>query len=219
MKKIKQISICLLLLVSISAIGQKMTKGVVKYTMTSDNEQMAMMGEVAITNYFNETDSAVEIDMMGGMLVTKVYTKFSEPNKPTVTMDAMGNKFQVSEVDEKIKGGADFSDLKNAESVIYDKKDTKEILGYVCYKADVKYNDGKTAVIYLTDEISPKTINNPNEKVKLNGFPLEMTITSDDGILTIIAKEVSNELPKDCFTISDEYEKITMEELEERMGG
>ena len=219
MRKIKQISICLLLLASISTIGQTLSSGFVKYTMTSDNENMAMMGDVIITNYFNQTDNAIEIDMMGGMMITKIYTKFSDPKKPIVTMDAMGNKFQISEVDEKAKGGTDFTDLKNVESITYDKKVTKEIAGYSCYKADIKYNNGKTAVFYLTEKINVKKVDDPEEKIKLEGFPLEMVIESEEGTLTITATEVSKELPENSFVISDEYEKITMEELQEKMGG
>ena len=219
MRKIKQISICLLLLASISTIGQTLSSGFVKYTMTSDNENMAMMGDVIITNYFNQTDNAIEIDMMGGMMITKIYTKFSDPKKPIVTMDAMGNKFQISEVDEKAKGGTDFTDLKNVESITYDKKDTKQIAGYSCYKADIKYNNGKTAVFYLTEKINVKKVDDPEEKIKLEGFPLEMVIESEEGTLTITATEVSKELPENSFVISDEYEKITMEELQEKMGG
>ena len=72
MKKIKQISIAFLLLVSISSIGQTMTSGVIKYKMTSDNEQMAMMGDIIMTHYFDQENIAVEVDMMGGMVLTKV---------------------------------------------------------------------------------------------------------------------------------------------------
>lgn len=219
MKKIKQIFIYLLLITSVSTIGQTITNGFVKYAMTSDNEEMAMMGEVIITNYFNETDTAVEIDIMSGMMITKVYTKFSEPDKPIITMDAMGNKFQITGVEGKDKGETDFSDVKNMESVTYDKKDIKEIQGHKCYKANIKYINNKTGVFYLTEKIAPKKPENAEEKVKLSGFPLEMIITSEEGTLTIIATEISKDLPKDSFIIPEDFEKITMEEFTERMGG
>ncbi len=216
MKKIKQISICLLLLASISSIGQTMTSGVVTYKMTSDNEQMAMMGDIIMTNYFDKDNVAVEVDMMGGMVLTKVYKKINEPNSTKMTMDAMGNKYEITEIDENASKGVDMADLDNIVTVTLDKKDTKEIAGYKCYKASVTYKDDKTGEFYVTDNIQ---MMNSTKENKLKGFPLEMTIVTPEATLNLIATEVSKDLPKEAFIVPEGFEKVTMEEFQEKMGG
>ena len=215
MKKIKQISICLLLLASISSMGQTMTSGVVTYKMTSDNEQMAMMGDIIMTNYFDKDNVAVEVDMMGGMVLTKVYKKINEPNSTKMTMDAMGNKYEITEIDENASKGVDMADLDNIVTVTLDKKDTKEIAGYKCYKATVTYKEDKTGEFYVTDNIQMVS----SKESKLKGFPLEMTIVTPENTLNLKATEVSKDLPKEAFIVPEGFEKVTMEEFQEKMGG
>ncbi|WP_338378314.1 DUF4412 domain-containing protein [uncultured Flavobacterium sp.] len=216
MKKIKQISICLLLLASISSIGQTMSSGVVKYKMTSDNEQMAMMGDIIMTNYFDKDNVAVEVDMMGGMILTKVYKKINEPNSTKMTMDAMGNKYEIIELDDNAAKGVDMADLDNIATVTLDKATTKEIAGYKCYKATVTYQDDKTGEFYVTDDIK---MTSSTKESKLKGFPLEMTIVTPESTLNLKATEVSKDLPKEAFMVPEGFEKVTMEEFQEKMGG
>lgn len=215
MKKIKQISVCLLLLVSMSSMGQ-MTSGFVKYKMTSDNEQMAMMGDIIMTNYFDNENVAVEVDMMGGMVLTKIYKKNNDSKSTKMTMDAMGNKYEITGIDENASKGVDMADLDNIETVTIDKKSTKEIAGFKCYKASVTYKDDKSGVFYVTDEIK---IASTNAESKLKGFPLEMVITTPEAVLELKATEVSKDLPKDAFIVPEGFEKVTMEEFQEKMGG
>ena len=219
MKTTKHLTILLLLLVSTSTISQTLNKGFVKYEMISDDEDMAMIGAITMINYFDENQSAVEINMMGGLMITKVYTKYSNPNDLIMTMDAMGQKYEITEIEDKDAKGNAFGQLDNIESVKYDKKDTKEISGYKCHKAEIKYSDGKTAVFYITNKISQKAMQNPNQKVQLEGYPLEMEITSEEGIVKIIATEVSKNLPSGSFIVPSGFEKVTMEEFQQKMGG
>jgi hypothetical protein len=216
MKKIKQISICLLLLVSISSIGQTMTSGVVKYKMTSDNEQMAMMGDIIMTNYFDKENVAVEVDMMGGMVLTKVFKKINDPESTKMTMDAMGKKYEITGIDEKASKGVDMADLDNIATVTFDKTAKKDIAGFKCYKATVTYNDDKTGEFYITDDI--KMMSSTKES-KLKGFPLEMKIVTPEAILELKATEVTRDLPNEAFIIPAGFEKVTMEEFQEKMGG
>lgn len=215
MKKIKQISVCLLLLVSMSSIGQ-MTSGVVTYKMTSDNEQMAMMGDIIMTNYFDKENVAVEVDMMGGMVLTKVYKKINDPKSTKMTMDAMGNKYEITGIDENASKGVDMADLDNIVTVTIDKASTKEIAGFKCYKASVTYKDDKSGEFYVTDDIKMASTSNES---KLKGFPLEMTITTPEAVLELKATEVSKDLPKEAFIVPEGFEKVTMEEFQEKMGG
>lgn len=216
MKKIKQISVCLLLLVSMSSIGQ-MTSGFVTYKMTSDNEQMAMMGDIIMTNYFDKENVAVEVDMMGGMVLTKVYKKINDPKSTIMTMDAMGNKYEITGIDENASKGVDMADLDNIVTVTIDKANTKEIAGFKCYKASVTYKDDKSGEFYVTDDI--KMVTSATSESKLKGFPLEMTITTPEAVLELKATEVSKDLPKEAFIVPEGFEKVTMEEFQEKMGG
>lgn len=212
----KKISIYLFLLASISTIGQTMTSGFIKYKMTSNNEQMAMMGDVFMTNYFDANNVAIEIDMMSGMVVTKVFKNNKAPQDLKMTMNAMGQKYEVTGIDEKSSKGTDISDLENIVTVDVDKKTTKEIAGFKCYKAKVSYKDGKTGEFYITENIKIATTVKDS---KLNGFPLEMKIVTPQGTVELNATEVSKELPKNAFIVPEGYEKVTMEEFQQRMGG
>ena len=214
MKKIKQISVCLLLLVSMSSIGQ-MTSGVVTYKMTSDNEQMAMMGDIIMTNYFDKENLDVEVDMMGGMVLTKVYKKINDPKSTNMTKDAM-DKYEITGIDENASKGVDMADLDNIVTVTIDKASTKEIAGFKCYKASVTYKDDKSGEFYVTDDIKMASTSNES---KLKGFPLEMTITTPEAVLELKATEVSKDLPKEAFIVPEGFEKVTMEEFQEKMGG
>ena len=193
-----------------------MTSGFVKYTMTSDNEQMAMMGDIIMTNFFDKEDVAVEVDMMGGMVLTKIYKKINDPKSTKMTMDAMGQKYEITGVDENASKGVDMADLENIATVTFDKAITKEIAGYKCYKATVTYNDDKTGEFYLTDEI--KMMSSAKES-KLKGFPLEMKIVTPEAVLELKATEVSKNVPQGAFIVPEGFEKVTMEEFKEKMRG
>ena len=54
---------------------------------------------------------------------------------------------------------------------------------------------------------------------KLKGFPLEMKITTPDAILELKATEVFKVVSKDAFIVPEGFEKVTMEEFQEKMGG
>ena len=99
----KKISIYFLLLATISTFGQTMTNGFVKYKMTSDNEQMAMMGDVFMTSFYDNENIAMEVDMMNGMVVTKVYKKVKDANSAKMTMNAMGQKYEITRMWRVIK--------------------------------------------------------------------------------------------------------------------
>jgi hypothetical protein len=211
----KKISIYLLLLASISSFGQTMTNGFVKYKMTSDNEQMAAMGDVFMTNYFDKENVAMEVDMMNGMVVTKVYKKVNDVKSSKMTMNAMGQKYEITGIDENASKGVDMADLENILTVKVDKADTKEVAGFKCHKASVTYKDGKTGEFYITENINMIT---SVKDSKLKGFPLEMKIVTPQATLELTATEVSKELPTDAFIVPEGFEKVTMEEFQQKMG-
>ena len=219
MKTIKKISILLFLFAITIVTAQKELKtGTVKFKMTSDNEQMAMMGDVKLNFYFANDKQAMEMDMMSGMVNMKFINDFKNPEGSAYLMNSMGKKINITDANKNgqdISKGIDVSNLANAISVTYDKKDVKTILGYSCYKANLVYKENKTGTFYITDKIIPAKDENKKTVVELTGYPLEMEMVDESGSkINIVATEISAEIPADCFTIPADYDKMTMEELQ-----
>jgi hypothetical protein len=217
MKNLKQIALVAFAIFSTQIYAQ--TKiGVITYEMTMpDNEQMAQMGTNTIKLSFNEKSTATQVDMMGGMVSMKSITADKNNVKDTrMLMDAMGKKYELTGENESF-GSNDIGSLKDAESVTYDKKDTKEILGYKCYKANVVMTSGVTSTFYITEGIATQT--KASDKVKLTGFPLE--IVAGEGESKVILKAITfdKEPSANCFIIPEGYKKVTQEELQQELGG
>lgn len=110
---------------------------------------MAAMGSNTIKVSFTDKSNATQIDMIGGMISIKTITiDKNEPKNTRVLMDAMGQKLEIVG-EANLMSNSELSSLKNAESVTYNKKDTKKILGFDCYKAFVKMNNGTTSDFFI----------------------------------------------------------------------
>lgn len=221
MKKITKIAFAFFLLASVSMNAQTaLKKGSVTYkmTMTGNDEAAAMMGESTISVHFDEKNQATDMNMMGGMMTMKTITPVGNLKDAKMAIEVMGMKYEIIEIgEEALKANKGLGNLENALEVSYDKKDTKEIAGFKCYKATVKMNDGTSSDFYITDGIAPQQTE--ETKVKLTGYPLEVKVTTEQGEMLMTATSFSKELPKDCFTIGEGYTKVTMEEFQKQMGG
>ena len=188
MKNLKQIALVAFAIFSTQFYAQTKT-GAITYNMTMpDNEQMAAMGSNTIKFSFNEKSTATQMDMMDGMISMKAITVDKNNAKDTrMLMDMMGKKYEVTGGAEGF-GNSDIASLKDAESVTYDKKSTKEILGYKCYKAIVKMSNGTINTFFITDAITAQ--GKADEKLKLTGFPLEIEANSEKGKIIMLG---------DCF--------------------
>lgn len=222
MKKISKIVFSLLLISSFAIQAQNtLKKGSVTYkiSMSGNDETAAMMGESTMSVHFDEKTQATDMNMMGGMMLMKTITPIANVKDAKMAIEVMGMKYEIIEVgEEALKANKGLGNLENAIDVTYDKKDTKEITGFKCYKATVKMNDGTSSVFYITDAIAPQQ-SVKESKVKLAGYPLEIKVSTPQGNMTMTASSFSKELPKDCFTIGEGYTKITMEEFQKQMGG
>jgi hypothetical protein len=220
MRNFHKVVVLFFILLSINSIAQKELKtGFVKYKMTSDSPEMAMMGETVMTIYFNDETQAIDMEMMGGMMTMKVVSEIKNPENTKLAMNTMGQKYEITDAgkDETTTKSINISNLENAESIVYDKKDVKQISGYSCYKADILYNDGKKAVFYITDKIKPNSLTNTKSKVQLQGYPLEMNIKQDeDTEIKVVATEISENLPSNWNVIPTDYQKLTMAEFQEK---
>ncbi len=222
MKNFTKIALTALIFIGITANAQtQLKKGSVTYSMTMPGatEEMAAMGESTITVHFDETTQATDMSMMGGMMLMKTIIPNENINNSKMTMEVMGMKYEITDIGEQAKNANNgIGNLENATEVVYDKKDTKEILGFKCYKATLGMLDGSKSIFYITDAIAPQPTN-ANAKVKLSGYPLEMTMKTEQGDMVIKATKFSKDIPADAFKVGEGFTKITMEEFQKQMGG
>ncbi|MQP25679.1 hypothetical protein GFJ94_11455 [Flavobacterium sp. LMO8] len=222
MKKITQIALTSLLFLGITAHAQtQLKKGSVTYslTMPSANEQMAAMGESTMTVNFDEKTQAMNMDMMAGMMLMKTIIPTENKKETKMTMEVMGMKYEITDAGEEAsKQSRGLANLENAKEIIYDKKDTKEIVGFKCYKATVTLNDGSKNTFYITEAIAPQ-VESSESKLKLSGYPLEITTQTAQGEMIMKATKFSKDIPTDAFVVGEGYTKVTMEEFQKQMGG
>jgi hypothetical protein len=93
-------------------------------------------------------------------------------------------------------------DIGKFESISYDKRDTKTILGYDCYRANLQLADGSKQVYYITEKIKAQGYRHIGQTASINGYPLEIQLLTEDGIGTVFkAMEITPELPKGSFDL------------------
>ena len=222
MKKITQIALTALLFVGITANAQtQLKKGSVTYSMTMPGatEEMAAMGESTITVHFDEKTQATDMSMMGGMMLMKTIVPTGNKKDSKMTMEVMGMKYEITDIGEQTnKATNSVGNLENATEIVYDKKDTKEILGFKCYKATISMNDGSKSIFYVTDAIAPQAVE-ADAKVKLTGYPLEMNVQTEQGDMVMKATKFSKDVAAEAFKVGEGYTKVTMEEFQKQMGG
>jgi GLPGLI family protein len=216
MKNLKKLAFVAFAIVTTQFYAQTKT-GAVTYEMTMpDNEEMAAMGTNTIKISFNEKSSATQLDMMGGMISVKTISiDKNNPKETRILMEMMDKKYEVTG-DAEGFANTDVASLKDAESVTYDKKATKEILGYNCYKALVKMTSGVENTFYITEAIAVQSL--PTDKLKLTGFPLEVEVNSPNGKVVLLATAVDKAPTATCFTVPEGYKKVTQEELQQELG-
>lgn len=224
MKKINLIILTIVLLIGIISNAQtQIKKGSLTYGMTmpyASNESDAMETNF-VTIHFDENNQATEISLMGGMTLIKtiVPTANKIDTKMTVEIVFTGSKYEITDVGEEGSKNDISRNIDEIKEIIYDKKDTKEIAGFKCYKATVTLNNGFKTVFYITETILPQVAITVNSKTKLKGMPLEMTIQSDEGPLELKATKFSKEVNANAFKIGEGFTKTTLEEFEKIMDG
>ncbi|MBK8054590.1 MAG: hypothetical protein IPK35_15325 [Saprospiraceae bacterium] len=210
-------------------IAQKViAKGTVKMEITkvtSDDPQMAMGLEMMKGSQtevaFKEDQYLTSLDMMGGMVKMKILVENSK-NMMNMLMDAMGNKSWIeSKLDES--QDAKQKEIAKLTKIEYDKNDTKEILGYKCYKMTITNPEmeGITVTGYLTEDIKTKAnIIQGFQSVELPGYAMEFTAGNPKFTMTMTAVDLKDTVDDSKFTLDTKgYKKITMEEFKKSMGG
>ena len=209
--------------------AQKMiSKGSVKMEITkvtSDDPQMAMGLEMMKGSQtevvFKEDQYITTVDMMGGMVKMKIFVEQSK-NAMNMLMDAMGNKTWIeTKLDET--QDAKEKEISALTKVEYDKNDTKEVLGYKCYKMTITNPEmeGTTVTGYVTEDIKTKAnIIQGFQSVNLAGYPMEFTMNNSKFAMTMTAVDLKETVDESKFNLDTKgYKKMTMEEFKKSMGG
>ncbi|MBK8626457.1 MAG: hypothetical protein IPN86_13095 [Saprospiraceae bacterium] len=222
-------SLILFVLSSYVSSAQKvLEQGTVKMEITkvaSDDPQMEMMlGAMkgSQTELVFAGDKHVStMDMMGGMVKVKVLVNKGE-NAMNMLFDAMGNKSWIESKLDQSQSAQEKAIAEKSE-ITYDKNDTKEILGYKCYKMTVKNPEmeGMTVTGYVTKDIKTNAnLIQGFQSLEFEGYPMEFSVGNPQFSMTMSAVEVTDKVDENKFLIDTKgYKKQTMEEFQKSMGG
>ncbi len=214
------------LLVGISAFGvygQELSSGYIKMEITdieSDDPTLESWMQTLLGSeseyYFNEDQSLVVKDMMGGMIQTRTLLNH-EDNSSLMYFNMMGDKMLIENTYDERKSKTNASKV----SIEYVEDDTKEILGYQCVKVNIHIEDESNLeiIVYVSRDIRPNSaMIDEMEDLELDGFPLEYKLTGKNIGMTYTTTALEEEFDPSVFDIDgQEYRKMSNEEFEEKM--
>lgn len=150
--------------------------------------------------------SSFQSTMMNGMMKSSVITNH-ETDSSYMLNDMLGDQTAIL---------LDVPEQESAFEITYYPKVTKEILGYTCHKALVKFKGG-AVTLFVTEEITA-----PNQLTRqytgLKGFPLVYDMTQNGVTLTFQASAISHLVPDAAlFLIPDAYKRMSLEAYERMM--
>ncbi len=217
-----------LFLISYASSAQKsLDKGSIKMEVTdikSDDPNVSMgleMMKGSQTNIvFDGTRYAVNMDMMGGMVTIKMLVE-KDSNQMDMIFEMMGNKMWVQSDLDKSQTEKEKA-IAAATKIEVDKNDTKEILGYKCYKMILTNPemDNFKVESYITEDIKIKaSFIQGLQSLEFPGFTLEYSVKNPMMTMTIAAKEVTDKVDDKQFILDTKgCKKMTMEEFQKTMG-
>ncbi len=196
-------------------------KIVYEMKMASDNPelemQLSMMQGSKLELVFADNKSRQNVSMGGFMSTTTISD--AQTGETLTLMDGMmgkiAMKMNVNDVNEE--------EEMEEESIEFEFTDeTKEILGYTCYKAVSVDEEGNESTFWYSKEIqAPKTESQYIQK-QLPGMPLEFQIISPEVTMTFSATEFASKLKKAdknfSMDIPEGYSEMTPEEMQGAFG-
>jgi hypothetical protein len=203
-------------------------QGTVKMEITevkSEDPQMAMSLEMMKGSqtelHFKAEKHATYMNMMGGMMEMKVFVENVE-KKMNMLFDVMGQKMWIESTLEESQT-AQQKEIASKSKIDYDKNDTKEILGYKCYKMTVTNPEmeGTTLTGYVTEQVKTKAnMIQGFQSLEFAGYPMEFTVGNPQFSMTMTAVDVKDTVDETKLKYDTKgYKKMTMEEFQKSMGG
>ncbi len=227
MKHIINILLAVLFFGSASA-QMVMDKGYIKMEMTdisSTGQQAAeldMLKGAEMEIYFMDQKVLTSIGIMGGMMNMSTLVD-KATNKTDILIDAMGSKMWAEETTSEVANDTEVAKALEGLDITYDDSQTKEILGYKVRKAIIKRADapGMNMEAWVTKDIKINSDFLPGmQDLQLDGFPLEISIENSGTKMSIVTKDIKNEVDASKFVLNTEgAEKINMKDLSGMMGG
>jgi len=202
-------------------------KGSIKMEITkvnAEDPQMAMGLEMMKGSqtqvFFKNEQYVTHMDMMGGMVKMQIHVEKAK-NMMNMLFDMMGNKTWIESKLEDAQS-AQQKEIASKSQIDYDKNDTKEILGYKCYKMTVTNPemDGITVTGYVTEDIKTKAnLVQGFQSLEFAGYTMEFTVGSPKFSMTMTAIEINDTVDDSKFSFDTKgYKKMTMEEFQKSMG-
>ncbi len=202
----------------------------VKYDISMESSdpavqsQLAMMQGSTYTMYLKGTQSRIESNMGGGLMVTTNITDLDQ-KKGLVLMNGMMGKiaapFNLDSLDKFKDAKKDGEEDTEFDIELVD--ETKEILGHTCKKAIVYGDNDMEFVYWYTEDFKPsEEILGSMIKDGLPGLPLEFSINRPEMKMKYTATDLKEkvEKPKQKFDlkIPEGYSEKSFEEIEKMIG-
>lgn len=223
------LTLFMLLGISVDLSSQKaLEKGSIKMEVTNvsaEDPQMAMGLEMMKGSqtevFFKNEQYVTNMDMMGGMVKMQVHVE-KEKNMINMLFDMMGNKTWI---ESKLDGAQtpQQKEIASKSKIEYDKSNTKEILGYKCYKMTITNPEmeGMTVSGYVTEDIKTKAnLIQGFQSLEFAGYTMEFTVGNPQFSMTYTAVEIKDTVDESKFSFDTKgYKKMTMEEFQKSMAG
>jgi len=218
----------LLVTVNVVSAQKTMDKGSIKMEVTNvsaEDPQMAMGLEMMKGSqtevFFKNEQYVTHMDMMGGMVKMQVHVE-KEKNMMNMLFDMMGNKTWIeSKLDDAQTPQQ--KEIASKSKIEYDKSNTKDILGYKCYKMTVTNPEmeGMTVTAYVTEDIKTKAnLIQGFQSLEFSGYTMEFTVGNPQFSMTYTAVEIKDSVDDSKFAYDTKgYKKMTMEEFQKSMAG
>jgi hypothetical protein len=198
--------------------NNKPFEGYIKYTIDYEGDidegTLAQMPTSTKEYYKDHKVRKVNETAMGG-----IYTITDNANMEIIMLldlGMMGQKLAVKQ---------DSADLKEAFEEIGDIEvnptgETKEILGYTAKKVEIEVEDNIFTAYTTTEITSPANAHLADQFKNVEGVILEYSVTQRGITSTYTATEIEKEKVDDAmFTIPEDYELKTQEEISTMFGG
>ncbi|MDR2834988.1 MAG: hypothetical protein LBV69_02125 [Bacteroidales bacterium] len=225
MKKSSFLFLIALIAISLTSFAQKTFIGTISYSVECSGEELDAQTKAQLpTDMIITTNGLKTRSEQIAPMFTMAQVFDHKTGAGIILIDIMGQKIAAEMSKEYFDETKEKAGLNATEEPTINYIDeTKTIAGYKCKKAEVVNNDGETMEVYYTEDIilSDETKDKLITGMKgLKGIPMEYTMTSQGISMKFKVKEVLAKKPKSgLFVIDDDYQKMTMEEFLQMMGG